>query len=67
LLTLLEPLLFSDVIQKINRWNLKNERILLLTTKNIYLFRKKRKIHVPPLFWFREEEATEHRLSDLRN
>ena len=38
----LEPLLFSDVVQKINRWNLKNERILVLTTKYIYLFRKKR-------------------------
>jgi hypothetical protein len=42
-LTLLEPLLFSDNVQKMNRYGFKNERVLILTTKNVYLFRKKRK------------------------
>lgn len=37
-----EPILFSDKVSKVNRWNLKQERILVLTIKGIYLFRKKR-------------------------
>ena len=37
----LEPLLFSDKVAKINRWSLKNDRVLILTTRSIFLFRKK--------------------------
>ncbi len=59
----IEPLLFSDVVQKINRWNLKNERILLLTTRNIYLFRKKRKILLVPCF--SKVKRKELRIDDL--
>ena len=45
---ILEPLLFSDNVQKMNRYGFKNERVLILTTRNVYLFRKKSKI--PQLF-----------------
>lgn len=41
LLSYLEPIMFSEKVHKINRWSLKQERILVLTTKSIYLFRKK--------------------------
>jgi hypothetical protein len=41
-LIIIEPILYSEKIQKVNRWNLKQERILVLTFRGIYLFRKKR-------------------------
>lgn len=37
----LEPILFSEKIYKINRWSLKQERVLVLTVKSVYIFRKK--------------------------
>lgn len=36
-----EPILFSEKIYKINRWSLKQERVLVLTVKSVYIFRKK--------------------------
>ena len=36
-----EPLLFSDYISKMTRYNNRTERILILTTVNIYNFKKK--------------------------
>ena len=36
-----EPILFSGKIFKINRWSLKQERILVLTVRSVYVFRKK--------------------------
>ena len=39
---MIEPILFSEKIFKINRWSLKQERILILTVKSVYIFRKKR-------------------------
>lgn len=38
---LLEPILFSAKIFKINRWSLKQDRILVLTVRSVYVFRKK--------------------------
>ena len=37
----IEPILFSDKVYKINRWNIKQERTICLTVKKVYLFRKK--------------------------
>jgi hypothetical protein len=37
----IEPILFSEKIFKINRWSLKQERILVLTVRSVYIFRKK--------------------------
>jgi len=36
-----EPVIFSDTVIKINMWGFKQERILLMTTHNIYNFKKK--------------------------
>lgn len=33
-----EPVMFSDTAIKINMWGIKQERILLMTTKNIFNF-----------------------------
>jgi len=44
---LIEPLLYSEKVLKINRWNVKQQRILILTVKSIYLFNKKSKF----IFW----------------
>lgn len=38
---IIEPILFSSKIFKINRWSLKQERILVLTVRSVYVFRKK--------------------------
>jgi len=46
LINLIEPMLFSDKILKINRWNLKQERGIILTVKNIYILRKKCKFNI---------------------
>ena len=45
-ITHIEPILFSEKIYKINRWSLKQERILVLTVKSVYVFRKKRKSQI---------------------
>jgi hypothetical protein len=37
----LEPILFSEKMSKINRWNIRQERSLILTVLSIYVFRKK--------------------------
>ncbi len=37
-----EPIIFSDYISKMTRWNTKTERILVLTTVNIYNFKGKK-------------------------
>ena len=36
-----EAIVFSDYVVKINSWGIKQERILLMTTQNIYNFKKK--------------------------
>ena len=36
-----EPVTFSDTAIKINMWGIKQERILLMTTKNIFNFKRK--------------------------
>jgi serum/glucocorticoid-regulated kinase 2 len=36
-----EPVVFSDTAIKINMWGIKQERILLMTTNNIFNFKKK--------------------------
>ena len=41
-----EPILFSEKIFKINRWSLKQERILVLTVRSVYIFRKKCRIYI---------------------
>jgi hypothetical protein len=35
-----EPVMFSDTAIKINMWGMKQERILLMTSKNIFNFKK---------------------------
>lgn len=35
-----EPVVFSDTAIKINMWGIKQERILLMTTNNIFNFKK---------------------------
>ena len=35
-----EPVVFSDTAIKINMWGIKQERILLMTSKNIFNFKK---------------------------
>jgi len=42
--------MFSDRVQKMSRWNIKSERYLVLTAKNVYEFRKKSKesLFTPP-------------------
>lgn len=47
-----ELLMFSDKFQKINRWNNRQERNIVLTTTTIYVFRKKalrKKLYVKEL------------------
>jgi len=46
-------------VQKINRWNLKNERILILTTRSIFLFRKKRNLGLYHLIELRKKLGIE--------
>ena len=44
-----EPVVFSQTAVKVNQWGFKQERILLMTTDNIYNFKKralKRKINI---------------------
>jgi hypothetical protein len=36
-----EPVVFSDTAIKINMWGIKQERILLMTSNNIFNFKKK--------------------------
>lgn len=36
-----EPIMFSDKVFKLNRWGMKQERIIILTDVCIYLFRRK--------------------------
>lgn len=36
-----EPIMFCEKVQKLNRWSIKQERMLILTTESIYSFRKK--------------------------
>ena len=38
---IIEPILFSEQIQKVNRWNIKQDRVLILTVKSVCVFRKK--------------------------
>lgn len=35
-------MIYSDIVTKINMWGMKQERILLMTTKNIFNFKKKK-------------------------
>ena len=44
-----EPVVFSDKVVKVNMWGLKQDRFLIVTTHNIYNFKKKslkRKINI---------------------
>lgn len=36
-----EPVLFSNLVKKVNAWSLKQERVLILTYKYLYNFKKK--------------------------
>ena len=36
-----EPVLFSSVVKKVNTWSIKQDRVLILTYKYLYNFKKK--------------------------